>query len=155
MTRLSLNPCAEHGNAANTFKVAIIVTASYAIFSFIMRTMLSAKGMEASDPIPPEFLWPILIIGHIVGVYFLVLVIKTRMHIRRKYQIPTGCCGCLEDCCCAFVCACCAISQMGRHTTDYSTHTAYCCSRTGLSPNVPLLDDIEQSAQPLTSAVML
>ena len=155
MTRLSLNPCAEYGDATNTFKVAIIVTASYAIFSSVMNNVLRSKGINTGeDIVPPEFLWPMIIVGNIVGVYFLLLVIKTRMHIRHKYRIPAGCFGCLEDCCCAFFCACCSISQMGRHTADYSNTTAYCCSRTGLSPDAPLLDDVGQSSQPLTAAVV-
>ena len=43
-----------------------------------------------------------------------------RYTIRKKYNIPEECCTCtgvdgLEDCCCAYWCMCCTLSQVARH----------------------------------------
>lgn len=140
MTRLNLNPFAEHGDATHTFKVAIIITASFAIFNFIMN-MIAPTGA-----LPAGLFWLFYIVSNAVWIYFMVVVIKTRMHIRHRYRIPIVCCGCLEDCLCAFLCSCCVISQMGRHTTNYGTYRAYCCTKTGVDPTAPSLDDIEEQS---------
>jgi len=70
-------------------------------------------------------------------VYVLVLTIRTRSYVRDRYRIPeTRCKGC-EDCCFAFWLPCCTITQMARHTADYDTYAAACCTETGLSDHVP------------------
>jgi len=69
------------------------------------------------------------LVSFVFGIYILVLTCRTRQVIRRKYNIPAGCCGegC-EDCCCAFWCSCCTVQQMARHTNDYHTYDVECCS---------------------------
>jgi Cys-rich protein (TIGR01571 family) len=67
--------------------------------------------------------------------YTIIAMMRARKHIRHKYRIPeTYCHGC-EDFCCAFWCGCCTVSQMARHTADYSTQTAEWCSKDGLQNN--------------------
>ena len=64
-----------------------------------------------------------------------------RAHVRSKYAIPesdscpTGC----EDMCCSLVCPCFTVGQLLRHTTDYDTYEAKCCSSTGLPKHVPAI----------------
>jgi Cys-rich protein (TIGR01571 family) len=71
------------------------------------------------------------------GVFGVFVVARTRGRIRSRYGIPERrCIGC-EDCCRAFWCACCTVSQMARHTADYENYAALCCGETGLSPNAP------------------
>jgi len=80
------------------------------------------------------------VLNHLVSlvyvVYFVYIIAKTRNHIRHKYSIPQQYCA-GEDCCCAFWCTCCTVAQMARHTADYETYAARCCSETGMAPNAP------------------
>lgn len=71
---------------------------------------------------------------------FIVLVYRVRQNIRHKYAIPVNnrCfLGC-EDICYSTFCTVCAITQMARHTAEYDTYRAHCCSATGLPPHVKL-----------------
>lgn len=74
--------------------------------------------------------------------YILALMIRTRSYIRRRYAIRTtsACCCCgptCEDCCWSFWLPCCTVTQMARHTADYDTYKAACCTDTGLSDRAP------------------
>lgn len=69
-------------------------------------------------------------------IYSLVCMIRVRSYIRSKYAIPEKQCAGCEDCCCSFWCACCSVTQMARHTADYDTYRAACCTETGLPPTV-------------------
>ena len=71
------------------------------------------------------------------SIFVLIVMIRTRSHIRNKYQIPEQTCSGCEDCCCSFWCSACTICQMARHTADYKTYKASCCSETGLEPMAP------------------
>ena len=42
--------------------------------------------------------------------YMLIAVCRTRAAMRQKYNIPPGCCGDLDDCCCTCWCGCCTVS---------------------------------------------
>lgn len=71
-------------------------------------------------------------------VYTVVVMIKLRRAVRRRYKIPeTRCHGC-EDCCCVLFCGCCTISQLARQTADYNQRRALCCSDTGLPEEPPI-----------------
>jgi Cys-rich protein (TIGR01571 family) len=71
-----------------------------------------------------------------IVIFYLVLMCRTRRHIRDKYHIPEdGQCSGIEDCCCVYWCTCCTIAQMARHTGDYEARGARCCSETGLGPS--------------------
>jgi Cys-rich protein (TIGR01571 family) len=64
-----------------------------------------------------------------------------RAHVRSKYaipeseQCPRGC----EDLCCSLVCPCFTAAQLLRHTTDYDTYDAKCCTETGLPAHAPAI----------------
>jgi len=64
------------------------------------------------------------------------LVWRTRRSIREKYDIKEERCHGQEDIMCAICCMPCSICHMGRHTADYSTYSAKCCTETGLPQNV-------------------
>lgn len=74
------------------------------------------------------------------GVY---MVAKTRRQVRSEYDIPELRCKGYEDCCMAVFCTCCTIAQMGRHTADYETYRAYCCSDTGLANHIEIKLPVE------------
>ena len=150
MTRLNLNPCACHGNAKCTFTVAIILTIAVAIMNFAVNMIITANDFDEGDVIPAGYFLPVIIICDLFWIYFLVVFIKTRIYIRRKYNIKSHCCGCVEDLVCGCCCSCCSISQMGRHTTDYNKNRAKCCTKTGLHHDVPSLDDIERPPVAIT-----
>ena len=82
----------------------------------------------------------------VVDLFFLVLICKTRRHIRNKYQIPEQQCHGCEDCCCTYWCTCCTVAQMARHTGDYREHGARWCSETGLGPGAPSIADVPSYA---------
>lgn len=71
------------------------------------------------------------------SLFVLFIMIRARGYIRSKYQIPEQSCQGCEDCCCSFWCSPCTVCQMARHTADYSTYNASCCSETGLDPRAP------------------
>jgi hypothetical protein len=68
--------------------------------------------------------------------YMLVVLTRARAHVRKRYSIPNNCAGC-EDCCCAFWLPCCTTLQIARHTADYDTYGASCCTETGLPLTAP------------------
>jgi len=73
----------------------------------------------------------------VVALFWICVASITRRYIRARSAIPeTSCQGC-EDFCCPTWCGCCAVAQMARHTADYETYTAKCCSETGLPVNAP------------------
>ena len=71
------------------------------------------------------------------AIFLIYLIAITRYRIRSRYGIPEQNCRGCEDCCCAFWCHCCTISQMARHTANYDNYAANCCSETGLGRNAP------------------
>jgi hypothetical protein len=74
------------------------------------------------------------------GFAILYLTCRTRGYVRETYRIPEGPCslvpGC-EDLCCSYLFPCCTVAQMLRHTADYDTYNAVCCSDTGLGARAP------------------
>mmetsp|Transcript_8012 Transcript_8012/g.11502 ORF Transcript_8012/g.11502 Transcript_8012/m.11502 type:complete len:232 (+) Transcript_8012:1-696(+) len=79
---------------------------------------------------------PLLTFDLFLLCYFFYLVTKTRRILRREYDIPELRCKGCEDVCLSLFCTCCTISQMGRHTADYETYRAYCCTDTGLAKHM-------------------
>uniref|UniRef100_A0A7S1D7B1 Uncharacterized protein n=1 Tax=Cyclophora tenuis TaxID=216820 RepID=A0A7S1D7B1_CYCTE len=74
------------------------------------------------------------------GLYYLIVLCKTRRAVREKYDIPPDKrCGDCEDFCCAFWCACCTVAQVARQTADYDQRRAVCCSDTGLPADTPVI----------------
>lgn len=152
MTRMQLNWCGEQKGpaaASSTFKHVLIIFLAY----LGTREVLNAFMRANAPPLPDddsvtieisEFsaTWWVLYglswaTEIVFFLYMLVMVIRTRSLIRKKYAIPEDHCTGCEDCCCSWFCSCCAVSQMARHTADYDTYPASCCTTTGLPSNVP------------------
>lgn len=72
------------------------------------------------------------------SLFTLVLMIKTRRHLRHKDHIPAENCGKMEDCCVSFWCPWCTVCHLARHTADYNQVEARCCTDTGLPDNEPM-----------------
>jgi hypothetical protein len=47
--------------------------------------------------------------------------------------------GYVEDFLCMFLCGCCSLIQMGRHTHDDKEYPGYCCTTTGLEVGAPTI----------------
>jgi Cys-rich protein (TIGR01571 family) len=71
----------------------------------------------------------------VFGLYILVVMIRLRMAIRQKYNIPRENCGMFEDFCCVYFCGCCSLVQMAKQTADYEKEEAFCLTTTGLTPS--------------------
>ena len=69
-------------------------------------------------------------------IYMMIAIIRTRQAVRSKFAIPEQCCPGCEDALCAICCGCCTIMQMSRHTADYETYAAQCCTEDGLPSHV-------------------
>jgi len=144
MTRLNLNWIGDPGDPTITFKIAFVCAVIMVVLRITSVFITYDYSFAFSNP------WFYVISGpiqSIIFIYFLVVAIRTRAYIRRKYRIPSQCCGGIEDFCCVFFCSCCTVSQMGRHTTDYDTHSGYCCSRTGLQSNIKKIENGSTIAQ--------
>jgi Cys-rich protein (TIGR01571 family) len=145
MTRLKLNWLGLVGpeeERKHTYRNAVIVVLLYFflsnIFSIPSPTIETDENRNVIVTSPPPS--PILVaINNVVNILFtaytIIAMMRARKYIRQKYRIPeTYCHGC-EDVCCAFWCGCCTVSQMARHTADYSTQNAEWCSTDGLQAN--------------------
>ena len=110
------------------------------LFQWMDTTHITRLPTILKENVPPAFYFFYVLRGvmHFVFfLYMLISVINTRRYIRNKYAIPEACCHGMEDCCCAFWCPGLSIAQMARHTADYDTYSAKCCSETGLPPMAP------------------
>jgi Cys-rich protein (TIGR01571 family) len=160
MTRMGLSatgkviPPESRGAYASAFKViaclfllflAVDHTLSFVVMPYNedMNGTIDADG----NSVPPNYAnvpvwaWIALGIQYAVeigfGIYMLVVLIRTRSHVRQRYSIPEQSCSGCEDCCCAFWLPCCTTLQIARHTADYDTYHAACCTETGLPHNAP------------------
>jgi len=79
------------------------------------------------------------ILSCVMGFVLFFISCCTRMKMRKQYQIEPICCGdnCCDDCCISWLCNCCSIVQMARHTHDEDTYPYHMTSRTGLGPGAP------------------
>jgi Cys-rich protein (TIGR01571 family) len=110
--------------ATSAFKILFAV----AVISYILQVSLSAAGLPNLSSL----------VNMIVFIFCVVVTVRLRGHVRRKYAVPesTSCKG-FEDCCCSFWCLPCTICQVSRHTADFRNHKAGCCSDNGLGPEAP------------------
>jgi Cys-rich protein (TIGR01571 family) len=93
----------------------------------------------------------------IFGLYTIIVMIKLRMTIRSKYNIPEdNCIGC-EDCCCIFFCGCCSVVQMAHQTANYDEMPSICCNDTGLPPsyNIDNNNNNDSAKVTLTQAIIV
>lgn len=149
MTRMQLNWCGKQKGpeaASSTFKYILVIFIAYYVTTELLSALMRyyAPPLPDDDSVPIEYSttwwvlygvsWAIMLV---FALYILVLVIRTRSLVREKYAIREEHCAGCEDCCCSYFCGCCTIAQMARHTADYDTYPAACCTKTGLPPNIP------------------
>jgi Cys-rich protein (TIGR01571 family) len=118
----------------NTFAVVVTLFVSYIVYS----TSLEIATAEYTPQTIPTPLLVAKMIGSVLfGLWSLISLCKTRQSVRHQYSIPEErCVGC-EDICCSFFCTCCTLAQMSRHTGEYESYPATCCTQTGLPPDAP------------------
>ena len=137
MTRMKLTWLGEHGpreSTKNTFLVVLILLFSYAVYS----TSLGIGTWSYPPGNAPIFFVVAKYIGATLFICWSVYsLMRTRQSVREQYSIPERTCVGCEDCCCAFFCTCCALSQMARHTGEYETYQGTWCTKTGLSSDAP------------------
>ena len=133
----------EDGRAEADFKVPCLAALTIASVFFHIWTALSLLYI-----VDRPQLWLILvctiplgIIDSITIIYFFYLVMSTRKEIQQTYNIRDeyGVNSEVMNALLSIACSCCTISQMGRHTADYSTYRDNCCTATGLLRHLEVL----------------
>mmetsp|Transcript_5732 Transcript_5732/g.8850 ORF Transcript_5732/g.8850 Transcript_5732/m.8850 type:complete len:206 (+) Transcript_5732:395-1012(+) len=133
----------------NTTKIMVAITIFYCLVAGILKPksdqelQVTPSGdvvvVNVGDPSP---LWQVLLYNLCAlswGIFALYTIMKVRGAVREEYQIPEKRCIGMEDCCCAFWCACCTVAQAARHTANYEQRRALFCSDTGLPATAPVL----------------
>jgi len=143
MTRMGLDwkgtPINRRRSTGSAFRVLFYITVVYWVF----RLYLYPKLFDASiTHYMKEDTFHLLhelyvTVNFVYFIFVVVLLVKARSYVRRKYAIPEQYCTGCEDCCLGVFCSCCAVSQLARHTADYRTYRAACCTETGLADGVP------------------
>jgi Cys-rich protein (TIGR01571 family) len=74
------------------------------------------------------------------SLWALYALCMTRESVRVRYSIRQKpyYCGC-EDLCCSAFCPCLTVAQLARHTGEYETYPASCCTQTGHPRGTPRL----------------
>ena len=106
MTRFKLNCCGELMNgptmpSMSTFKILAIMTGVYVIFNWVTSAIINANDEDGDEyntsGNEEEGVVIISIVSDLVdlafGLFVLFITMRTRGFIRRKYDIPTKCCG--------------------------------------------------------------
>lgn len=136
MTRMELDWCGKPAPESawrNTFRTILIL-------SIVIYVVLSVLGGVANALYPPNEEGvqennPISAAQNLVNlayfIYIMVIMVRTRGHVREKYGIEGSCLG---DCCCGYWCSCCVLSQMARQTHDYDAEPVECCSGACCTP---------------------
>lgn len=156
MTRIGLNtaakPMIEEKEPTtkrwSTFRVLSTVFMAHfllieTLLSALVMAQIHARNNGIIDAVP---VWAYSLLAiravcrSILIVYIFVVSFRTRSHVREKYDIPEderchqrGC----EDILVSTVCAPCSVAQLARHTADYDSYNAACCTPTGLSEFAP------------------
>ena len=109
--------------------------------SAVVVTQIHARQSGAIPAVPA---WAYLLLAMRAAcrsallLYLFVLSFRTRWHVRERYGIPEQTCECgVEDSLVSLACQPCSVAQMARHTADYDSYDAVCCSSTGLSAYAP------------------
>jgi Cys-rich protein (TIGR01571 family) len=137
ISRLHLTWNGQPGNTSQTaggFQTILILVVAYVIVRILL------------------FIWSLFYIdldndGHLIVLDILTDVVhysfygwtvyvlwNVRIRLREKYAIPSQ--G-TEDFCCSCFCPCFVAAQMLRHTTDYETYPATCCTERGIPAHAP------------------
>lgn len=151
MTRLKLNfigsPQENTDASVTPFTLMLILVIVYMVVDWILALAIApylnaeeeddetGQIYTADELYIPPWVWRLHTFRQIwelfYGLFILVVLVRVRNYVRKRYSIPAGC-GDLEDCCCSFWCGPCSVCQMMRHTSDYRHDRAACCTPTGL-----------------------
>lgn len=146
MRRMSLNLIGKRGNESQaTLTFFFIFSIACIILCFGPKILTSSLGiaMQSSEGTNQTFM---IVLPCSIATFFLFyLIVITRRAIRKRENIPNGCCGPCDDCCVAALFPCCAVGQAMRHTANYNIYRAVWISTTGLP------DGIERNSQPALS----
>ena len=153
------------GMCSGTFGTILFIWIAYLVINFILSAIQStyyvdSNGNPTSNATPTATGFYAargaeIALGWAFYIFLFVLMCKTRVYIRNKYNIRNKHCqGSCEDVCCVFWCGCCTVAQMARHTADYETYAARCCSETGLPHNVRLAADEASGVAPPPGSVV-
>jgi len=115
----------------------VILPAAWAIWG---ANRLSMCQDDCSPLMEESASWIPGVACMVIALYFFILTCRTRRAIRHQFRIrETTCCCCrgCEDFCCTYWCTGLTVMQMARHTADYETYTASCCSKTGVAARHP------------------
>ena len=139
MTRMQLTWLGEPGPQVatkNTFRVVIILLVAYMVYS----TSLEIGSLPYTPSETPLWMTILKSLGStLFTVWSVYSLCRTRQNVRKMYSIPEQHCAGCEDVVCAFFCTCCTVAQLSRHTGEYETYPAVCCSETGHPPGTPLV----------------
>ena len=143
MTRMGLGwtgtPINRRRGTWSAFRVLFCITAVYWCFRlYIYPRLLGASITKSMDSDTSHVMQQLYsTVNLLFFIFVVILLVSVRGYVRRKYAIREQYCSGCEDCCLAVFCSCCAVSQLARHTADYRTYRAACCTETGLSEDVP------------------
>lgn len=137
MQRMQLTWLGEPGpliRTKNSFKVVLVLVISYFVYSLA----LAFATLPYSVDNVPGYLSTLKLIGSILfSLWALYSLCRTRESIRARYSITEQRCAGCEDLCCALWCSCCTVAQLARHTGEYETYPATCCTQTGQPAGTP------------------
>lgn len=153
MTRMKLSWLGKPGNAAETagtFRIIASMVMSYFVLDrllglYIFGDIFLFWSPDYPDQFDESVIVCVWLRRLLFCAYFLFghvyILMNVRAYIREKYAIPEqyGCPSGCEDACCSCFCSWCTVAQIARHTTDYDTYRATCCSETGLPEHVPAI----------------
>ena len=151
MSRNGLNSRGDPATRLEAMAVTtniLVVIMFWALMNIVVAVNMGVNRLRGKLP-------AFLEVGALVAInlgtlcFTVYAVVKTRRAVRERYGIPSAC-GNVEDAAFAIFCMPCTITQIGRHTADFETHRAVCCSKTGVSDrDVDLVPDrqVEQSTQ--------
>jgi len=142
MHRLKITWLGNEGTVAQTaatFRIFLFATLVYAFINQFLKWLPMALVDE--NGYPKAGFYSVSFAKDTVNILFFIvcvlLVAKARKHVRSKYSIPEQQCKGCEDLCCSLWCNCCTLAQVARHTADYESYAALCCSETGMPPHAP------------------
>jgi len=119
------------------YKVLLLVTFAFVMMDHLLSIII-LPYISGEENVVPD--WAILFLAFraifrcMFLVYILVIMVRTRSFMRKKYAIREQYCSRYDDCLLSIICPCCSVAQMARHTANYRHSKAACCSETGLPP---------------------
>lgn len=144
MTRLHLNACGEPEKSrspkCSAFAVIVILSCVSTFFTSIFGHVIMGSSIVEEEHGGNDEGWSMATtmtraaMSFFSFLFFIIIAVRSRYYIRKKYKIKPKYGGPCEDSCCMLCCPCCAVCQMARHTVDYEQHDSRCCTKTGLRP---------------------